>query len=369
VRHLNDGILRRLVDEPLAIADSQQRHLAACSACGVRYARIEADARDAFASLDLPAFSPNVATAMARVNPRVEAMAPARAGSRLEALRWRRPSFGHSLGSVTAVCAVVAAVTLTPAGSLAQSFVTIFQPKQVTAVQLTSLDIQSLSQLRHYGTIHVPARVSGQRATSVENAAKLSGNKVLVPSSVPSGVPNTVSFAVSPGATASFTFSAAKARTWAATTGKKLPTMPPRVDGSTIDVTVGATVVATYGACSTGCSAIPQLIIGQMVAPRIASTGANLTQLEDYVFSLPGTSQQLATELRSIGDPTSTLPIPIPSSFAHADAVTVQGVHGEAIGDDTGVGSLVVWEKDGVVYAVGGTLPLSQVESIANSLH
>jgi len=239
----------------------------------------------------------------------------------------------------------------------------------VTAVQLTSLDVRSLAQLRHYGAIHVPSRVPGQQATSVESASNLSGMKVLVPSSIPSGVPSAVTFNVSPGATASFTFSAAKATAWASTTGKILPTMPQRVDGSTIDVAVGATVVATYGACANGCSAIPQLVIGQMVAPRITSTGANLTELEDYVFSLPGVSPQLATELRSIGDPTSTLPIPIPSSFAHADPVTVQGVHGEAIGDDTGIGSLVVWEKDGMVYAVGGTLPLSQVESIANSLH
>lgn len=368
MRHLNDGILRRLVDEPLAIADSQKKHLASCAGCGARYARIETDAHQAFAALDVPAFSPNVATAMARVHQRVGAASPARAGGRLPALRWRRPSFEHSLGGVATAGAILAAVTLTPAGSLAQSFVTIFQPKDVKAIQLSSLDMRSLSQLRHYGTIHLPARVPGGQATSVGNAAKLSGMKVLVPSSVPSGVPTTVTFAVSPGATASFTFSAAKSRAWAAKTGKALPAMPPRVDGSAIDVVVGATVVATYGACANGCSGLPQLVVGQMVAPHVTSTGADLKQLEDYVFSLPGVSQQLATELRSIGDPTSTLPIPIPSSFAHADSVTIQGVHGEAIGDDTGVGSLVVWEKDGVVYAVGGTLPLSQVESIANSL-
>jgi hypothetical protein len=275
----------------------------------------------------------------------------------------------RSLGGVLAACAVVSAVALTPAGSLAQSFVTIFQPKQVAAVQLTSLDVRSIAQLRHYGAIRLPARVSSEQATSVESASQLSGMKVLAPSSIPSGVSSSVTFGVSPGGTASFTFNAGKARTWAAATGKSLPTMPPRVDGSTIDVTVGAAVMATYGACANGCSALPQLVIGQMVAPHITSTGANLTQLEDYVFSLPGVSPQLATELRSIGDPTSTLPIPIPSSYAHADPITVQGVHGEAIGDDTGIGSLVVWEKGGIVYAVGGTLTLSQVESIANSLH
>ncbi len=366
MRHLTDGILRRLVDEPFAIADSQKNHVAGCKACQARYARIEQDAREVRAALDLPVYTPHVATALVQVTQRTRAANPVRAGRRLGS--WRRPNMARALGTALAVCAVLGAVTLTPAGSLAQSFVTIFQPSQVKAISLSSLDIRSLAQLRHYGTIHAPGRVPNQPATSANSASSLSGMKVLTPSSLPSGVPATPSYSVSPGATASFTLSAARAQSWAAQSHKALPTMPAGINGSTIDVTVGATVVATYGGCLSNCTTIPQLIIGQMVAPHVSSTGANLTQLEKYVFSLPGTSQQLATELRSINAPTSTLPIPIPSSIAHADPISVQGVQGEAIGDNTGVGSLVVWEKDGVVYAVGGTLPLSQVESVANGL-
>jgi hypothetical protein len=151
--------------------------------------------------------------------------------------------------------------------------------------------------------------------------------------------------------------------------GKTLPAMPSRVNGSVLNLTVGATVVATYGGCTGNCTALPALVVGQTVAPRISSSGANLQEVENYVLSLPGISPQFATELRSIGDPTSTLPIPIPAAFVHANPVQVAGVQGEAIGDETGVGSLVVWERGGIIYAVGGTLPMSQVESIANSLH
>lgn len=368
MRHLNDGILRRLLDEPLAIADSQKRHLAMCQICSTRYARIEEDARDIRVTLDMPVFSPQLNAALERVNQRLDNR-ESRPSAR-HAQQWRRfqPTWRYAFWSAATACAVLTGVALTPAGSLAQSFVTIFQPKSVTAVQLSALDLRSLSQLRHYGAIRFPKRMQNQPAASAKDASSLSGMKVLVPPLGATGVPSTVHYTVSPGATASFTFSAAKAQAWATKTGKGLPTMSASIDGSTIGVTMGASVVGTYGSCASGCSAIPQLIIGQMVAPKISSTGANLKQLEDYVFSLPGVSPQLATELRSIGDPTSTLPIPVPSGFAHADSVQVQGVQGEAMGDNTGVGSLLVWEKDGVVYAVGGTVPLTQVESIANSL-
>jgi hypothetical protein len=192
---------------------------------------------------------------------------------------------------------------------------------------------------------------------------------VLVPSSLPAGIPSAVTYTVSPGGTASFTFDAAKARAAAARTGKTLPAMPANVDGSTLQVTVGSTVVATYGACGTNCNQIPPLVIGQMVAPRVTSTKANLKEMEDYVLSLPGVSPELAAQIRALGDPASTLPIPVPVGLAHADPVTVQGVQGLGIGDGTGVGSVVVWEKGGIIYGVGGPMAESQAVSIADSLH
>jgi hypothetical protein len=48
--------------------------------------------------------------------------------------------------------------------------------------------------------------------------------------------------------------------------------------------------------------------------------------------------------------------------------VQVQGTSGLAVGDNTGIGSGVIWEKDGVVYGVAGALPESQILAIANSL-
>jgi hypothetical protein len=114
---------------------------------------------------------------------------------------------------------------------------------------------------------------------------------------------------------------------------------------------------------------IPTLAIGATKAPVVTSTGVTVQQLENYVLSLPGVSPQLAAEIKAIGDPTSTLPLPIPLDLAHAQNVTVQGVHGVAVGDNTGMGSVVIWEKDGIIHGVGGTLTQDQVMAIAESLH
>ncbi len=48
--------------------------------------------------------------------------------------------------------------------------------------------------------------------------------------------------------------------------------------------------------------------------------------------------------------------------------MTVQGVQGEAFGDNTGIGSAVVWINNGIVYFVGGTIAQTDALAAANSL-
>ena len=54
---------------------------------------------------------------------------------------------------------------------------------------------------------------------------------------------------------------------------------------------------------------------------------------------------------------------------ATSKKVSVQGVEGIFVGDSTGLGSAVIWQKDGIVYGVAGTLTEQQVLAVANSLH
>jgi len=75
----------------------------------------------------------------------------------------------------------------------------------------------------------------------------------------------------------------------------------------------------------------------------------------------------IAAQIRAIKDPSSTLPIPIPKGLATTGQVQVNGVQGLLIKAVLGAG--VVWQENGVIYAVGGQLTPDQVLAIATSLH
>jgi hypothetical protein len=228
-------------------------------------------------------------------------------------------------------------------------------------------DLQSLPQLQEYGTVSAPDKIPSQTVSDAAAASQVTGMHVVVPGALPSAVPKTVAYEVTKGATGTFTFSAARAQSTAASRGQTLPQMPSGIDGSRLELKVGATSVATYGESN----GIPTLIVGQSVAPTVTSSGASVPEIEDYVLKLPGVSKSLANSIRALGDPTKTkiLPIPVPVDTANAQKVTIDGAQGVAVGDSTGAGSAVVWEKGGIIYGVGGTLTESQVIDIANSLH
>jgi hypothetical protein len=360
-----------MVDEPLAISARDRDHYSACSRCRSTFEEINSNARETAQMLSAPAdvqVDPRPALSQLHHRMTVDRLAP---GPRWQtwladkfqrrARRFRKPIGGAALAAV-----VVGALFLTPAGSLAQSFVDVFQPKQIAPLTISTTDLSGLPDLSRFGTLTIPRKVSDQPVPNAAAASGASHMTVLTPASLPAGVPASVTYDMLPGRSASFTFRAAKARQAAAATGKPLPRMPAGLDGSTLQVTTGTAVVAVYG--NGAGEGLPALVVGQMKAPTISITRVSVKVLENYILSLPGVSARLAQAIRSIGDPTKTLPLPIPIDLAHAQTVQVQGVQGTAVGDSTGVGSVVVWEKNAIIYGVGGTQPEDQILAVANSL-
>ena len=399
MRHLADGALRRLLDEPQAVPAADRQHLEACTPCRLRCQRIAADAQAAQGLLAVPAPAPDPARALARLRAQLAATA-ARPPSRYERIvqmfESQRRRLIRPLAGLAAAAAIVGALAFTPAGALAQDFLTIFEPTQVAALPIDPADLRSLPDLVNYGTVSAPARVSAQHFTDAAAAAAAAHLPALRPAALPPGLPGTAGYEVVPGTSGTFTFSAAKARAAAAAQGRPLPPMPANLDGATLRVSTGNALVAVYGAqalatvpnkAATGAvgevrnarsladATGPVLVIGEMQAPVVAVSGHGVSvgELERYLLSQPGISPRLASAIRALGDPTSTLPvstlpIPIPANQAVWQQVRVQGVQGVAVADNTGIFSGVVWEKGGVVYGLAGTFTQSQLLQLANGL-
>jgi hypothetical protein len=366
VAHLDDGTLRRMVDDPDANVGAEAAHLGSCAECQARFQAIAADARSVATLLAVPEAHVDAARAFASVTGAARSQ-PA-LGLRFPIVR---PAARPAL-------ALVAAVTVLALVVVAFTFSGLFfKPTTVKTVPVTVADVQALSQLADYGTLKWTTRPDLHVAVNAADASAVAGFQAPAVSSstLPRGVSSNITYAAMPQAQAVFTFSAEKAAASAAAHGKPLPRLPAGMDGATLTITAGPAIAEVYGnlnqpqsATNTSEVNLPQLVVAKSVTPTATSTQVTVKQLEDYILAQPGISDQLKKAVKAVGDPSTTLLIPVPVGYATSSQVTVQGVEGVALGDNTGLGSGVVWVKSGYVYAVIGSVKQSDALNIANNL-
>ncbi|GAC1478287.1 MAG: hypothetical protein PVSMB9_00620 [Candidatus Dormibacteria bacterium] len=371
MRHLSEGTLRRIQDEPLALTAADQVHLDGCQDCKHSMDRVTGDAQAAGALLALPAFqSQPPRQALARVLQRIrddEASRPISWHERLFAgsPSWRRLS--TPAGIVLVAAALLVAFT---AMGVLPNLIKVFEPRSFAPVSVSPGGLTPAGPILDYGAVTwTPAPPKAEQVADASIASSRSGLPALIPATLPAGVSGPVSYGVISQATGSLNFDGARLRTSAAQKGVKVAPMPAAIDHSTIYVSAGPALVELWGASAdTGATgSAPTLVIAETRVPRVESTGASTGQLEDYLLSQPGVPPELAAQIRAIKDPSTTLPIPIPAGFATTRSITINGVSGLLI--DAGIAAGVVWEKGNVIYAVGGQLTPDQVIVLASSFH
>jgi len=370
VRHLNDGTLRRILDEPLAMTAADQAHFDSCPECKSRFSSVANDARATATLLAVPGFDTDPTAAFSSVQARIKRDEAARPPRWYE--RWIDRSTPRLRPLATPAIAVLLAAVLisgVAVTGVAGQLVRVFEPSQIVAVQVSPSSIVGRNVLLDYGQITwLPAAPTAQPVADGATAHALSGLPVLMPASLPNGVSGPVTFAVVSHATGSLTFDAARLNASAAKAGVRVSPMPAAINGSTLVVSGGPALIEAWGLPGTGSQAqVPTLVIAQTRAPTVDSSGATTAQLEDYLLSQPGVPPDLAAQVKAIKDPSATLPIPIPKGLATTENIQLNGVQGLLIKSALGAG--VVWVKNGVIYAVGGQLTSDQVVAIATSLH
>jgi hypothetical protein len=330
-------------------------------ALGTTEARVDTD--DALARFQERVQSEGIAPVASIARPRVTS-------------RWLQ-----GLAAAAGVVIVASALTLS---GVAESVLKIFEPKSIVAVPLTQGDLNYLSQacaglnlqecMGAYGTFEWTAPPQPKELSSRGQASAAAGFAVQAPTSLPSSVTGDPRYGVINKSAATFTFSADSTRQTAARQNRTAPPMPANIDGSKLFITGGPAVVQIWGAPNSATAShgqgdpIPTLIVGQAKAPTVSSDRITVDELRSYLLSQPGISPQLAAAIRAIGDPSSTLPVPVPAELAISHPVTVQDVQGLFIGDNTGIAGAVIWQKDGMMFEVIGSFTESQALAIANSM-
>jgi hypothetical protein len=407
MRHLDSGTLRRMVDEPISTTGAEKDHYASCAACRERAMAIATEAERAAMLLSLP--DPEVETQAALS--RLRRSAAGQRGHRPTAWSGLRNVFARGsnrtarpLAALTLAMVAMVAVVATGA---ADNFVKVFEPQQFQAVQVRPDSLRGLPDLSQFGDMSFSQTPTFSTVPDASSAHEQTGLKVIVPdgSSLPARVSGGRNYIVMTPLTASFTFRSAKAQAWASAQGKTLPRMPADLDGSTLTVTAGPAVIVAYGGStdavrraagvSEGSGAtlapppvgakpsiasqtkgafdpssgnLPDVGVVEMKSPNVSSSKASIQEIQNYLVSLPGFPADLAAQIRAIGDPTTTLPVPIPTG-QQSHSVDVQGVRGLFVGDSTGLGSGMLWTKGGVLYATVGTMTESELTGVARSLH
>ena len=189
------------------------------------------------------------------------------------------------------------------------------------------------------------------------------------------------------GTKGTFTFNAQKARVYLNKSGQNSVTIPAQLNGATFTIDIKTGVIINYGNnCrveqdqKTGATQAPQVqcsnsgapfFIAEIPSPTVQATGkASLKDLRDFVLSLPKLSSQERTLLQKLDLETGTIPVPIPEQL-QSQQVTVQGVSGLQIADDSLKIGVVLWQKDGIIYLVAstsgsGTDALTTAQSLHN---
>ncbi|WP_298457074.1 hypothetical protein [uncultured Cellulomonas sp.] len=328
MRHPSAEVLRRLAEQPAAVADPDRDHVVGCPQC-----------------LD--------GLVAARRRDVGERPATPGAGPFRDVLR--RPAV-----------AVLAVVTVLAGGATAaaQDWLPVFRTEGVAPVGVAAADLVALPDLSAYGDVVVSGDDDLRGVADAAAAEAATGLEVPQSTRLPRGVTGEPAHHVAGEVGVTLTFSAERAAQVAADAGTTLPSPPPGLDGSELRLVAGPGVAQVWSGGAGG----PSLVVGRAVAPSASSSGVPLETARDYLLSLPGVPDDVAAQLRTVTADRATLPLPVPVDLVTTSTADVHGVPATVLTTRDGTISAVVWVQDGVVTAVGGPLDVDEVLAVARGL-
>jgi hypothetical protein len=358
MRHPTDGTLRRLLDEPAGVPDTEREHVAGCPVCLGGLAAAQEDAAATAAALRTEV-TPDIDRAWRQLSATVAADGRGRAPATPPARRWRTALRSPAI----AVLGVV--LVLTGGGAAAAAdWLQVFRTERIAPVAVSSSDLVSLPDLSAYGDLEITQQPDVHAVTDAAAAEEATGLAVPQVGALPRGVTGDPAFTVGGQVSAAFTFSADRAAQTAAAAGETLAPAPPGLDGSRFRLVAGPGAAQVWSEAR----GVPALVVARVVAPTAFSSGVPFSTARDYLLSLPGLPADLAAQLRGFSGDGTTLPLPVPADLVTSSTADVGGLPATVLTSRDGAMAGVVWVEDGVVTGVAGTLSVDEVLSVARGL-
>ena len=371
--HPKDDLLRALVDQELCKIQTDQikEHLRRCPACSGRLVAVQSRAKVVNTSLDR-------LTPTARELPRATQSAYqqfSKVRKEISPTMFTKRSFWASLG-VIAVLAV--ALSITPVRAWASSLLNLFRVQQVTVI---SFDPQAAREGRDSlsgredaieqvlkDNLEIVEQGEMQTFSRPEEAAQAAGFTPRLP------VQNeSAQYFVKPAMQANFTIDQPTLQALIDAVDVDLQ-IPESMNGKVVNLDVPTSLVTIYGGCPVadgpdslpnGCTSLIQLPSPSVNAPE----GLDVPKMGEAMLQFLGYSADEARSLSARIDWTTTLILPIPQGEGIANQdVTADGVPATFLTHEDSQDYVLVWVKDGILYALQGAGNLEDAQAIVATL-
>jgi hypothetical protein len=296
------------------------------------------------------------------------------------------PRFRIAWAVLIITVVLAAAISLPPVRAIANDFLGLFRVQQVSVVPFDplnlpenlSLDEQGITQLMA-DNLKTETLGQAQEDVTAAEASSLTGFPVRLPSSqVLAGEP--LKLSVEPGTRLSFKVDLPRIQAVMEEAGFGDIKLPKELDGTTVKAELPMIVTALYGEygkdtasqdpdeTASWCYVCTVLV--QLASPTIETpAGIDLAAIGKAYLRLTGMSAAEADSFSQTVDWSTTLVIPVPN-FASHETVSVDGVNGILIqqNPELTMQYMLIWAKNGIVYALNGYGNRETALAIANSL-
>jgi hypothetical protein len=273
--------------------------------------------------------------------------------------------------------------------AIGSSFLGLFRVEQFTFLQVDPENIEqqlgSASNFEYLLAEDVQVEEFGemQEVTSEEEASSLAGFEVRLPAAAAGDT----QLVVQPGGRVSLVVDLPKVRALLDELGIAELKLPAELDGVEVSMELPVAVAAAFGTCEVSPEMvreagidpdgpIPDLskcvTLTQFPSPEIsAPPGLDIARIGQAFLQVLGLTPEEAAQFSQSVDWTTTLVIPIPRYGTEYQEVMVDGVAGTVIMQSERrefPHYLLIWIKDGIVYALTGPGDAQSAVELANSL-